>query len=141
MGCIAQKTSIVSIKSEEYGPSGDGMVIALYSLEVPRGFKFRKYGSDCNGFILTYSDSSQVYLVDDQTTDATPNYLNWRTKPRRTAFDTLENMGILPNKRHWHERIVGEVIVGYVGIPESKRLQFDSVLMSLRRKQLRTKSR
>lgn len=128
-----RRTTTVKLRSGEFDPVTKKFAGVNYFIDAPKGFKRGSVGDDYNGLMMIYKDSSQLYIIDDQTTDATPNYKNWPHKPRKSSYDTLENQGQDASGKVWREQIVGEVILGYAGVPAEKKEVFDKALRSLRR--------
>lgn len=129
----SQKFKQVRLSSSIYDTAMKSMQDVYYYIMVPKGFKYQKYGVDCEGFVLTYKDSSMIYMVDDATTNVTPNQANGPSKERKTAIDTLENSGRSNAGLYWKERILGGIgIVGYVAVEEANKEEYDRVLNTLR---------
>ncbi len=108
-------------------------------MEMPKGF--------INHLILSghgkeyqywYKDSLVLYFTDEANS-ATLNYKNIEKQPeaKRKRFeammkkDTLLLEGQDDKNLHWKEIFLGNVIVGYMNVPEDKKKLFDKSLNSI----------
>ncbi|WP_167342233.1 hypothetical protein [Nonlabens sp. SY33080] len=51
-----------------------------------------------------------------------------------TLVDTIKNSGKDRNNLYWLEYVLGDVVIGYVNVPEEQKEQFEKAIASLDRK-------
>jgi hypothetical protein len=133
-----EKLKTVKLKTWEHGYTMTEFVEVVYFLSVPKGFKYYEdHKNHSKEFVLIYSDSSEIYLNDNQMLEVTRNSMNIKQRDRKTAFDTINYHGQQGDGKYWREYIVGEVIIGYLNVPSEKKDAYDRALATLKRRELK----
>lgn len=114
----------------------------IIEIEVPSNYKLESSVAD--GFCeyrINYSDKSILYISTDIYRGSRLNYQNLYDKGidgysnRKTIMnDTIKNSGKNKDDLYWLEYIYGDVVIGYTNATEIRKVEFDKVLMTLKRK-------
>lgn len=112
-------------------------------IEVPKKYKLNKVIN--NGFCeyrFIYKEGLIIYISSNIYNGSSLNYENLYKKGiisysrgRKDDFkDTIKNSGLSIRSTYWLEYILGDVVVGYVNVPEDKKEVFDKAVSSIIRK-------
>lgn len=106
-------------------------------VEVPKRYNRDKSVNEgmCE-YNFTYKDSSVLYISTNVWFGSRLNMenrynINHQAYRRENLRDTIEISGIQKNGELWREVIIGDVLFGYLNVPESKKELFDEVLNSI----------
>lgn len=112
-------------------------------VELPKGFK--KKQTNIEGFCeyrFSYKDKSVIYITTNIYKGSRLNYGNLYKigidgyNHRKTYMsDTIKNNGKNSQNLYWLEHILGDIVVGYVDIPENRKEEFDKIILSIKRKE------
>lgn len=112
-------------------------------VELPKGFK--KKQANIEGFCeyrFSYKDKSAIYITTNIYKGSRLNYGNLYKigidgyNHRKTYMsDTIKNNGKNSQNLYWLEHILGDIVVGYVDIPENRKEEFDKIILSIKRKE------
>ncbi|NJY61897.1 hypothetical protein HC174_03890 [Salinimicrobium sp. CDJ15-81-2] len=112
-----------------------------YVISVPRKYKLIKedFNPEYKEIIYEYKDSIKFYITDDTFGGSSLNGDNKLrsgiTSISRTDLnDTTKMGGVQQDGRYWKEYILGDVVVGYLNVPENRKEEFDLTLQSINRK-------
>lgn len=111
-----------------------------YLLDIPKGGILTKVntGDYFREYRIKYPDSSIIYIMNDSRGGSRLNLINRFEKNikaiiRRAESDTLDFGGIQKDGKHWKEKFVGEIVVGYVNAMPDSIEKFEKALSSLRK--------
>lgn len=120
----------------------DALEIKTYSLTVIKDQIVKRgeivTGNSFEEYRVVFSDSSIIYLNNDEMSGSPLNFnnrykLGITSYNRKQLLDTLDNFGQQSDGRYWREKILGDVVVGYINVREGNRAGYDSILATLTR--------
>ncbi|HKK74470.1 MAG TPA: hypothetical protein VJ953_05320 [Saprospiraceae bacterium] len=88
---------------------------------------------------IIYPNESTIYLSNRYLVGSHLNLENRiragiKSYKRENIFDTLDVSGIQQNEHFWREVILGDIVIGYVNVPEKSKELFDRSLESLNKR-------
>ena len=112
-------------------------------LNLPKGFIKKKVEN--HGFCeyrFEYQNKSTIYVSTDIYSGSRLNSDNLNSIGVNTyaisrsiiLVDTIKNSGKDRNNLYWLEYVLGDVVIGYVNVPEEQKEQFEKAIASLDRK-------
>jgi hypothetical protein len=112
-------------------------------IEIPKGSKKTK--EENHGFCeyrFEYQNKSTIYISTDIYSGSRLNYENlysigidtYAISRSETLMDTIKNSGTNKNKLYWLEFVLGDVVVGFVDVPEEQKEEFEKAILSLNKK-------
>lgn len=91
--------------------------------------------SEC---VVSYPNGSKIYITNNYIDGSQLNIKNriragLGTYRRERLFDTLSVNGINTDSLFWKEKILGDVVIGYLNVPKSSVDKFDRSLNTFKR--------
>lgn len=108
-------------------------------IDIPRNFiKKRNKNEGMCEYSFKYNDSSIFYISNNVWFGSHYNFenrhnINHLSYNRKSLRDTIEILGIQKNGLYWKEKIMGDVMIGYINVPKSKQKIFDEIYKSIRK--------
>ena len=144
VSCSSQNLGVKTIEYKGIFPEESKNPNRSYLLDVPKGGKLLKGDARITGdyhteYRITYPDSSVLYITNNEWGGSRLNSNNLYAigitgYSKKHLLDTLNNEGKQPDQKYWRECIMGDIVIGYVNVPFSKKGEYDKVLSTLRRK-------
>ena len=115
----------------------------IFYLDIPKGgyLDNRKTltGDYHSEYRFVYSDSSIIYITNDESRGSTLNFKNRVDSgidfyQKKHLLDTLSHTSLQKDGRSWKETVVGEIVVGYINVSSDKKELYDKALATIREK-------
>ena len=54
---------------------------------------------------------------------------------KKSYLDTIANSGFQSDGKYWNETILGEIVVGCINVPPTRKDEFENIILSVRQKE------
>jgi hypothetical protein len=112
----------------------------VFVLKIPNKFAIIKedYNPEYKEVVYKYSDSSIIYITDNNLSGSSLNGSNKLSIGieiiSKKLNDTIELSGKQKDNKCWKESFFDEIVIGYLNVPENKKVEFDKAIASIIRR-------